>query len=449
MTSLKSNLQSAWQREVLPLLGSLKLAIALLLMIAGFSILGTVIEQSQDLTFYQENYPEHPALFGFLTYKLLLALGLNHVYSTWWFLTLLLLFGASLTTCTFKRQLPMLRVAKRWFFYTKPESIEKLPLHQVFPARSPQELEQLFTEAKSQLVAKHYQIFSESGRLYARKGLIGRVGPILVHASMLVILIGAIAGALTGFVAQEMIPSGETFQVKNVTEAGPWSQSQIPQDWAVKVNRFWIEYSPSGKISQFYSDLSVVDLEGKELQRQTIKVNQPLRYGGITFYQANWDIAAVRFTLNRSPILQLPLKKIGANLWATWIPTTPDLSAGISLVTGDLQGTFRLYDQEGKIVATTRTDLPTKVNGIDLTIKEVVGSTGLQIKADPGIPLVYLGFAGLMISVVMSYVSYSQVWILGDRTHLYIGGKTSRAQVGFEAEMLEIFANLTPKGANP
>ncbi|MDX1977723.1 MAG: cytochrome c biogenesis protein [Pseudanabaenaceae cyanobacterium bins.68] len=436
--------QRSWHREILPLMGSLQLAIALLLLIAGFSIFGTVIEQSQDLAFYQANYPEHPALFGFLSYRVLLVLGLNHVYSTWWFLSLLLLFGASLTACTFKRQLPMLRVARRWFFYTKPESISKLPLYQAFPTRSLQELDQLFGLAKSKLLAQKYQVFSESGRLYARKGLIGRLGPILVHASMLLILVGAIAGALTGFVAQEMIPSGETFQVKNITEAGIWSQWQIPQDWAVKVNRFWIDYSSSGKISQFYSDLSVVDQEGNELKRETIRVNQPLRYGGVTFYQANWDIASVRFTLNRSPILQLPLQKISPNLWATWIPTQPDLSTGISLVTGDLQGTFRLYDQAGKLLATTRTDLPTPVNGISLTLKEVVGSTGLQIKADPGIPIVYLGFAGLMISVIMSYVSYSQVWLLCDRDRLHIGGKTNRAQVGFEAEMLEIFASLSP-----
>jgi len=37
------------------------------------------------------------------------------------------------------------------------------------------------------------------------------------------------------------------------------------------------------------------------------------------------------------------------------------------------------------------------VNGVTLKIVEVVGSTGLQIKADPGIPIVYTGFALLML----------------------------------------------------
>jgi len=38
------------------------------------------------------------------------------------------------------------------------------------------------------------------------------------------------------------------------------------------------------------------------------------------------------------------------------------------------------------------------VNGVTLKIVEVVGSTGLQI-ADPGILIVYTGFALLMLSL--------------------------------------------------
>jgi len=52
------------------------------------------------------------------------------------------------------------------------------------------------------------------------------------------------------------------------------------------------------------------------------------------------------------------------------------------------------------------------INGVTLKIVEVVGSTGLQIKADPGIPIVYTGFTLLMLGVVMSYVSHSQIWAL-------------------------------------
>ena len=70
------------RREILPVLTDLRLAIILLLVIAVFSVSGTVIEQGQSPGFYQSNYPEHPALFGFLTWKVIQVVGLNHVYRT-------------------------------------------------------------------------------------------------------------------------------------------------------------------------------------------------------------------------------------------------------------------------------------------------------------------------------------------------------------------------------
>ncbi|MEM9244851.1 MAG: cytochrome c biogenesis protein ResB, partial [Cyanobacteria bacterium P01_F01_bin.153] len=69
-----------WRRDIVPAIADLRLAIVLLLAIAVFSILGTVIEQGQTLDYYQANYPEDPALFGFLSWKVLLIVGLDHVY---------------------------------------------------------------------------------------------------------------------------------------------------------------------------------------------------------------------------------------------------------------------------------------------------------------------------------------------------------------------------------
>jgi cytochrome c biogenesis protein len=54
----------------------------------------------------------------------------------------------------------------------------------------------------------------------------------------------------------------------------------------------------------------VLDPSGTEVDRQTISVNHPLRHQGVTLYQADWGIGAVRVTLNNSPVLQLPMKAI-------------------------------------------------------------------------------------------------------------------------------------------
>ena len=116
------------RREILPVITDLRLAITVFLLIALLSITGTVIEQDRTPAFYQANYPEQPALFGFLTWKVIQVVGLDHVYRTWWFLSLLVLFGTSLAACTFTRQLPALKAAQRWKYYDSPQDFQKLAL---------------------------------------------------------------------------------------------------------------------------------------------------------------------------------------------------------------------------------------------------------------------------------------------------------------------------------
>ncbi|MEH2388190.1 MAG: cytochrome c biogenesis protein [Nostoc sp.] len=431
------------RQELLPVLTNLRLAIALLLLIAIFSSTGTVIEQGQSPAFYQANYPEHPALFGFLTWKVIQVVGLDHVYRTWWFLALLILFGTSLTACSFTRQLPALKAAQRWKYYEEPRQFQKLALSAELDTGSLNSLSQI-------LQKRRYKIFSDQEKenlLYARKGIVGRIGPIIVHIGIVAILLGGIWGAMTGFLAQEMVASGNTFKVTNIVDAGPLAAGQVPKDCSVRVNRFWIDYTASGGINQFYSDLSVLNDQGKEVDHKKIFVNEPLRYHGVTFYQTDWGIAAVRVQFNNSPIFQLPMAKLNTNgngrIWGTWVPTKPDLSEGVSLLAKDLQGMVLIYDATGKLVDTVRAGMFTEVNGVKLKIIEVIGSTGLQIKADPGIPIVYSGFGLLMLGVVMSYFSHSQIWGLQKGDRLYVGGKTNRAQVAFEQEILEILDRLS------
>ncbi len=118
------------------------------------------------------------------------------------------------------------------------------------------------------------------------------------------------------------------------------------------------------------------------------------------------------------------------------------------MIAKDLQGMVLIYDSSGKLVDTVRTGMSTKINGVNLKIVDVIGSTGLQIKSDPGIPMVYSGFAVLMLGTVMSYFSHSQIWALKKGDRLYVGGKTNRAQVAFEQEVLDILDRLSSSSEN-
>lgn len=73
-----------------------------------------------------------------------------------------------------------------------------------------------------------------------------------------------------------------------------------------------------------------------------------------------------------------------------------------------------------------------------LTLIDIISSTGLQIKMDPGIVLIYTGFGFLMISTLLSYLTYSQIWLVQESKNIFMGGNTTRAKFEFAREFLKL-----------
>ena len=117
-------MQKFYPDRIFKKLANLPLAILLLLTIGFVVALGTVIEQDQTLVFYQQNYPETKPALGFLNWKILVLFNLDHIYTSYWFLTLLFAFGTSLMACTFTIQLPVLRRLRRWQFYNNIKKVD-------------------------------------------------------------------------------------------------------------------------------------------------------------------------------------------------------------------------------------------------------------------------------------------------------------------------------------
>lgn len=78
------------------------------------------------------------------------------------------------------------------------------------------------------------------------------------------------------------------------------------------------------QVKQFHSDISLFDLNGKEVMRKTISVNNPLRYGGFTIYQTDWGFSALQILKNDEGPFNLavaPLKINGdKKLYGTFLP---------------------------------------------------------------------------------------------------------------------------------
>ncbi|KAK8961805.1 hypothetical protein KSP40_PGU016562 [Platanthera guangdongensis] len=108
----------------------------------------------------------------------------------------------------------------------------------------------------------------------------------------------------------------------------------------------------------------------------------------------------------------------------------------LSMLTRDLQSIV-LYDLEGKFVGIRRpsSKLPIDIDGMKIMIEDAIGSTGLDLKVDPGVSTVYAGFGALMLTTCISYLSHSQIWALQDGTTVVVGGKTNRAKLEFSDEM--------------
>lgn len=415
------------------LVGNLQLAILLLLVISIFSSIGTIIEQDKNIDFYELNYPISTPIFGFINSKFILFFGLDHIYTTPWFLGLIMIFAISLLSCTLSRQIPSLKLARLWKFFKSEKNLRTNGMTFLISEVSLAQFSYILRK-------KDYNIIQQNNHVYAYKGLIGKIGPILVHLSIIFILFGSVLGFLSGFMVQEIIPKNEIFHLQNIISAGPLSF--IKNDFEGHVRDFKIAYSEEGIIDQFYSDVEILDDQMRYQLDKTIFVNEPLRYQDMTFYQTDWGIAKLESVWNNSDLQNVSLSQVNLNNNSRFWVGILGKNKNILIILQDLTGKYMLYNPEKTFLGSGEVGHKIFVNGNEIRITKIIPETGMQIKSDPGIYLVYSGFLGLIFSVFFSYVSYVQIWAIKKDNQLLIYGTTNRAIYFFEKSVLSILNNL-------
>jgi cytochrome c biogenesis protein len=414
------------KQKIFRLIADLRFSIFILLIISFFSIIGTIIEQDQSIETYKISYPLTNPVFGFLTWDCIIGFGLDHVYQTWWFF---ILFGSSLIFCTFLQQLPSLKIARRCQFLRTTPQFYRLKISTILSSLS-------FHKILFRIRKKEYSIFQQKNIIYCYKGLSGRLAPIFVHFSMILILFGTIVGSFFGFKAQEIVPKTESFQIQNVFSNG---QLTIIPNISARINDFWITYTTNQTVSQFYSDISILSQKGNEIDRKTISVNYPLIYQNVYYYQTDWNLIGLRFQNLTNDNIEWPLTNIVSNstkIWLTYLANSNSFNQGILAIVDNLEGYCSIYDETGIFLGNLELNETDNLNP-KITLSEVISSTGLQIKKDTGIPIIYSGFFFLMISILVSYLTYSQIWILQKDRKILIGGTTNRAAFDFELDFFK------------
>ena len=84
------------------------------------------------------------------------------------------------------------------------------------------------------------------------------------------------------------------------------------------------------------------------------------------------------------------------------------------------------------------------MRGLPLKVIDILPASGLLLKRDPGVPLVYAGFAITLLGGALSMIATRQIWVISDNEHqrLHIGGLCNRNLLGFAAELPQLISKL-------
>ena len=427
-------------KRLIAWISDLRLAIGLLILIAIASGLGTLVPQQESTELYHRVYDAQPWL-GLLNGDAILRLQLDHVYSSNWFLALLAWLGLSLILCSWRRQWPALQAALRWIDYSSPRQLSKLNLAETL--NSPDADTQL-GKLQELLQQRGWQVQTHPHRLAARRGVSGRVGPLLVHAGLVVLMVGAAWGALAGQRLERFLAPGNELELLNRR-----GETQL----TVTLEGFGIERDPAGRPEQFRSQLHLqpgdpAAAEPPSATNREISVNHPLRFQGMTVYQADWALAAIQVQLGKSPILELPLQsfpQLGDQVWGIVLPTRPDGSNPVLVSLSSEQGPVTVYSAEAEVLGTlVPGGGPAEIAGIPLRIAGVVPASGLLLKRDPGVPLVYAGFAIALAGGALSLIATRQLWAIAEpeQQKLHVAGLCNRNLAAFSRELPALLLDL-------
>ena len=315
---------------LLEFLGSMNLAITLLVALAIASVIGTVLQQNQAFNSYIIK-------FGPFWFEVFKALGLYDIYAAGWFLTLLGFLLLSTAVCVYRNTPAILRDMQQFRLDARYKSLRSFRHRSEWQTEIPADI--VLQRGAQYLQSRGYRVrrrdHDDHSLLAGMRGAFGRLAYILTHAAIVVICLGGLIDGnvplqikqMTG----EVVPETRDIPVSEVPEKavlGPGENSafrgsvsipegsragfaflaagegylvqQLPFD--IELEDFRVEHYASGQPKSFESDLVVHDPARDAPLRRTIAVNEPLFYKGYAVYQSSFSDGGTGLKLEVWPL---------------------------------------------------------------------------------------------------------------------------------------------------
>jgi cytochrome c biogenesis protein len=455
---------------------SVRFAIIIFALISVTSIVGTILEQRADPA---KNIHILSRLFGESLasplYHIFDTLGFMNMYHSWWFVSLLVLFAVNLIICSLDR------LPKSWKLVIEPvtplpeEKIRKFLINREIVLKGTQDQLTDVVQGAIKGIGLHCTEEKEERgyQFFTQRGHYSRLGVYITHFSILVILTGAIIGMKFGFKGFMEIPEGTE---SNIVFSDDNNGKQL--DFSVRCENFNMEFYGMSDMPKEYRSWLAVIKDGQEVMKKSITVNDPLTYEGITFYQSSYGL--VPNALNQGIFIFKVISKDGQSSLLNLrlgdsfqIPGT-----GITGKIADFSPALR-FDSTGQAL-TYANQMNNPAVFIDFSeagkhkfsgwiLKRYPESwqlpdgskvefynywgvqyTGLQVRKDPGVWVVYLGCIMMSIGLFIAFfTSHRRIWVklVGDKntTRVIVGASTNKNRASFERKIDRMASVLNKK----
>ncbi len=328
---------SRW-RALYDFLGSMNLAVTLLVMLAIASVIGTVVKQG-------EAYQNYIIKFGPFWAELFDKLGIFNIYSTAWFVAVILFLILSTATCVVRHVPVFLKEMRSWADKLSETALLHQPNHAVIDCPQPLPADQLVEQLSQQGFKSRIRQRDDGTLVAAKKGQWNRLGYFFTHVGIIVILAGAVIDSnlmlkyrvLTGQAVPETrnvpisqvnpkaflppdnlsfrgtvtIPEGQKSDFIFLPYERGYFVQKLPFEMAVK--DFHIEFYDTGMPKSFVTDLLVKDKRTGKIIEKKISVNHPLILGNIAIYQSSFADGGSKLKLSIYPLEARKIQPIHIN----------------------------------------------------------------------------------------------------------------------------------------